>query len=76
MRALALTALWAGRLVDGVRCSALSTGVAAGSRVLQDLAAAVNWLVARIHPGDSRIPVFCLVELHSSFRSQQFNNII
>ena len=42
MRALALTALWAGRLVDGAGCSALSTGVAAGSRVLQNLAALVG----------------------------------
>jgi len=56
MRALALTALWAGRLVDDVRCGALSTGVAAGSRVLQNLAALVGWLVAGVrvalaHPG-------------------------
>jgi len=48
MRALALTALWAGRLVDDVRCGALSTGVAAGSRVLQNLAALVGWLVAGV----------------------------
>ena len=46
MRALALTALWAGRLVDGVRRGALSTGVAARSRVLQNLAATVSWFGA------------------------------
>jgi len=48
VRALALTALWAGRLVDVVRCGALSTGVAAGSRVLRNLAAVVGQLVVKV----------------------------
>ena len=74
MRALALTALWAGRLVDGVRRGALSTGVTARSRVLQNLAAVVSCLMALDSSWRFAHSGVCLVELNSSFRSPQFKD--